>query len=162
MIKCLALLSLSAAIALAQLDPPKDAAFTATKTTSLSAAAEVITVQHTANDRKTVVFKGASLYCSVSCTITLERDGTAASTTVFSAVNTNPSNLNVKAATSVAYSSSNVGVGTVLTSYAIGSGGTFSIDLTNMILPSSTAANLTFRTNSITGTVIITVLWYEN
>src|SRR5574342_237649 len=83
--------------------------FIATKQTSLSGAAEVITVQQPASNAKTVSFIGAYVDCSVACTITLERDGSAATATTLT-----PVALNSGTATATAWSGSDVGAGTVL------------------------------------------------
>lgn len=166
--RLLLLVSLSAGLALAQTPSSFDKTFFVTKTTSLSGAAEVITVQHAApaagpppTSAKTVQFISAYLYCSVACTVTLERNGTAATTTTLAIAAVNPKNLNVQTTTSTAYSSSNVGTGTVVSTYQIVAGGCISLDMTLSQLMSNVADNLTFRTNSITGTFQMQLMWYE-
>lgn len=143
------------------INPQTDARFTVTKTTTLSAAAEVVTVQNTTSSTKNVLFQGGSVYCSVLCTVTLEVNGTAASTTTLAPANINPGAPNAQTTKTSAYSSSNVGSGTTIATYQIGAGGTVPIDLSGMFLPSGVASNLTLRTNSITGTVTLILLWIE-
>src|SRR5690242_4256563 len=82
-------------------------AFVAFKQTALAGTAEVITVQQPASGAKNVSFVAAYVDCSAVCTITLERDGTAATTTALTVVQVNP-DFNV-AATANAFSASNVG-----------------------------------------------------
>jgi hypothetical protein len=142
-------------------NPDRDALFSTAKTTSLTAAAEVLTVQHTVNTNRTVAFKNAYLYCSVACTVTLERNGTAASSTANTIVNDNPANTFAQTTTASAFNTSNVGTGTVVNVYQIGAGGFLSLDLSNFILPAGVADNLTLRSNSITGTVQFQLTWVE-
>lgn len=132
------------------------------KVTVLNAAAEVITIQgnQPVNTRliKVVVFKGFDATCSVACTITLERDGNAATTTTLA-----PGRLNGESlpSTALAFSASNVGVGTILAQYSLTAGGQIAINLTGKQLYSG-VENLTVRTSSITGTVNINVQWQES
>jgi hypothetical protein len=134
--------------------------FIATKSTALTATAEVITIQQPASSAKFVRFKGAYVACSVACTVTLERNGTAATSTTLAPVKANPQS--ATAATAKAWSASNVGVGTVLSVYPIAAGGSIVIDLSDHVFnAASTAQNLTLRTNAITGTAYITIQWTE-
>jgi hypothetical protein len=134
--------------------------YTATKTTSLNAGPEVITVQApttAAGMTKNIQLVGASITCSVACTATLERDGTAATGTTLASTALLKSS---PAATTTAWSSSNVGTGTVLSNYSIAAGATLPVDLSSKWLASA-GENVTIRTNSITGTVYITFMWIE-
>ncbi len=136
--------------------------YTATKTTTLSSAAEAITIQApgAAGTRPTklITLTGASVNCSVACTVTVERDGTAATTT---ALTVSPLDYHYPAAQAVAFSASNVGSATAtLASYPIVAGATVLIDLSTKQLLSG-GDNLTIRTNSITGTVVINFAWTE-
>lgn len=134
--------------------------YTAAKTTSLSAGNEVITLQAPATAAamtKNIQLVGAAVTCSVACTATLERDGTAATTTTLASAALLKSS---PAATTAAYSSSNVGTGTVLSSYSIPAAGTLSFDLSAKWLASA-GENVTIRTSAITGTVYITFMWIE-
>lgn len=142
-------------------NPDKDALFSTAKTTTLTAAAEVLTVQHTATTNRTLTFRYAYIYCSVACTVALERSGTAATSTTNAIVNNNPNNTFAQTTTATAYSTSNVGAGSVVNTYQVAAGAFQSIDLTNFILPSGIADNLTLRTNSITGTVQLQLQWVE-
>jgi hypothetical protein len=135
--------------------------YTASQTTSLSAAAEVVTLQAPGSagtiPAKLIHLNAAAISCSVACTVTLERDGTAASTT---ALTPQAVNREAPAAIALAYHASNVGVGTVVAQYPIAAGGTLTLDLADKFLWTA-QENLTLRTNSITGTVYINVKWSE-
>lgn len=130
--------------------------YVVTKQTSLSGAAEVITVQQPATGSRQVSFKSAFVDCSVACTVTLERNGTAATATTLAVRNVNPGEL---AASAVAFSSSNVGTGTVLGTASLVAGGAVIFDLTGINFAQGSVANnnLTIRTSSITGTVDISI-----
>lgn len=125
--------------------------------TALVAAAETITVQLPSSTGRTAGFESASVYCSVQCEITFERDGTAATATAITVQKVNSSDAT---ATATAYRSSNVGTSTVIGRDIVTAGTTASYDLKNKGLLAG--QNFTIRTASITGTVIISVLWQEN
>lgn len=131
--------------------------YVVSQSTSLSAAAEVVTVQLNAAPTKLVTANAASVYCSAACTFQLERDGSAASTTALTIVPVDPI---APASQCAAYHSSNVGSGTVLSQYTLGAGQMQVIDLSQKHLTGS-GQNLTIRTNSITGTVQINIQWSE-
>ena len=138
------------------------AAYVVQKTTSLSSAAEVITVQQIAQapGGRIIEFRSAYIDCSATCDVTIERDGTAATTTALATVPVNARDLASKA---TAYSSSNVGSGTVLSVATIQAGGALGFDLSGISInkEGGTSSNLTVRTSSITGTVHISIKWTE-
>lgn len=138
-----------------------DQQFTTTKTTSLTSAAEVLTVQHLATAKRSITFLTGYAYCSSDCTITLERSGTAATTTSNTIVNLNPNNTFSQGTSAQAFNTSNVGVGTVINTYNLTGGSFISIDLTYFQLSSGLADNLTLRGNSITGTQTLQLTWKE-
>src|SRR5437016_4831410 len=84
--------------------------YVANKTTALSAAAEVITVQQIAAGTKTLQFVSASVDSTVVTAITIERDGTAATSTALTPAQVNP--VIGVVATAKAWSASNAGAGT--------------------------------------------------
>lgn len=134
--------------------------YSTSKTTALSGAAEVVTVQLPATGTNTVNFLGAWVDCTVACTLTVERNGTAATSTTLAVNNINPGQT---AAATTGWSSSNVGTGTVISRIGIAAGGGVSIDLTKVRMTGNgTNQNLTIRTNSITGTVNITIIHSES
>lgn len=134
--------------------------YSASQTTTLSAAAEIVTIQAPATQAamtKLIQMKGVAVVCSVACTVSLERDGTAATST---SLTTNPILNGEPASTATAWHSSNVGTGTVLSQYQIAAGGTLNLDLTNKWM-GTPGQNVTIRTSSITGTVNINFMWIE-
>ena len=143
--KFLLILTLSVGICQAQV-------YTAAKNTALTTAAEVVTIQQPATGSRQVTFISVYFDCSVACQFTLERNGTAASSTSLAVKNVNP---NETAPSSVAWSSSNVGVGTTIGIYNCASACALSIDLTGVAFSQGSTAgtNITMRSNSITGTV---------
>lgn len=129
------------------------------KETSLSSAAEVITLQQPSTGAKNVYPTDGSVYCSVDCIITFEKNGTAATTTAL-AVNSLQDNAPTPSAT--AFSASNVGTGTVINKLNITAGNTQPLDFVGMGLSdNNTAKNYTMRTNSISGTVRVVWRWIE-
>jgi hypothetical protein len=130
--------------------------YTASQQTTLSAASEAVTIQLATGAPKFVHFRGAAIYCSVACTLTLERDGTAAANTSLT-----PARVNRYFAAPLAtvYHGSDVGVGTVLTVYNIAAAGNLTLDLSDKYLYGGD--NLTLRIASLTGSVGINVQWEE-
>lgn len=134
--------------------------YIATKATTLSNAAEVVTIQQPASGSRTVHFHGAYVSSSVACAITVERDGTAATATALTAV---PFNSTTPAAKATPFSGSDVGTGTVIGRYDIAAGGSVSIDLSDkQLFGDGTSKNLSIRTSSISGDVKIDITWGEN
>lgn len=134
--------------------------FVAIKTTTLSSAAEAITIQMPASSAPARVnFRGVWISTTVDVTITVERSGTAATSTTLAiaAVNTGT-------ALARAWSSSNVGTGTLISSFTcLATASPCSVDLTRtFLLGAGTTKNLTVRTSSISGTVTIGIQWAES
>jgi hypothetical protein len=160
--KILMILALAASAAWAQqrLTPDKDPTlprYQVNKTTSLSSAAEKVTVQATTTSGA-VSFEEADIYCSVACTATVQVNGTAATATTLALVGP----IGIAAAPTplpVAFSGSNVGSPTSLKVFNIPAGGTMVVDLHIFYLPAGAGggANLTIATSSITGTATIQI-----
>jgi hypothetical protein len=135
--------------------------YAAVKKTALVKTAEVITVQQPATGSTTVRFLGASVYCSVACEITVEKNGTAATTTTLAITRINP-DFGPATGIATAWSSSNAGVGSVIGIYSIAAGATMTLDLSEIrLVGNGTGKNFTVRTDAITGTVIVNVQWEE-
>lgn len=134
--------------------------YTVRKNTSLTATAEIVTIQQPATGARYVTFISAYFDCSVACSFTLERNGTAASSTTLAVNNINPGETTVA---TTAWSASNVGTGTVLASYNCTAACSVSIDLTGVVFQqvNGTGTNLTLRSSSITGTVNIIFKYSE-
>jgi len=132
-------------------------AYLVSQKTTLTGAAEVVTVQLPPATSVNVAFERASVYCSVECEFTLERDGAAATQTAATPVRIIPSD---PAPAATAYRSSNVGAGTVLTQYVVPAGGTVVLDLRLVLIKAG--QNVSVRTSAITGVVIIQFGWKEH
>lgn len=136
--------------------------YVAQKTTSLSSAAEVVTVQQPNSGSRFVELKSAYIDCSSTCTVTLERNGTPATATTLTPANVNPGE---GAAAATAWSGSNSSGGTVIQVATIQAGGYLVFDLTtpsvNLKLNRGNGENFTLRTSSISATVHITINWTE-
>ncbi len=127
----------------------------------LAAAASVLTVQQPATGGKRVTFDSATLYCENACVVTLERDGTAATTTAAVEV-TLDETINT-APTATAFSTSNVGAGTTISVYRLAAGVTFTIDISNIKMSGNgTTKNISLRTASTTGEIARTLVWVED
>lgn len=126
--------------------------------TSLSGAAEVVTVHRPSNSGRPVRFVDASVYCSVACTFTVERDGTAPTTTTTAIVRSNSDDPTPLATAWKA--TNNVGTaGRVLAKNYVNSGNTLGVGLEDNELKAG--ENLTIRTSSITGTAKILIRFRE-
>lgn len=133
--------------------------YSVSKTTTLSGTAEVITVQQPAAGAAIVRGVGIYIDSSVALTITVERNGSAATTTSLAVANVNPGEAT---AISGAYNSSNVGTGTVITRANIAAGGSLTVDISKIIMIGSGASkNFSIRTNSVSGTVNIVIIYSE-
>jgi hypothetical protein len=131
--------------------------YTVERKSTLSGTAEVITVQiPAATTTVTMQMVKASVYCSVQCEITLERDGTAAANTALTPV---PTFVGAQAVAATAYRSSDVGAGTVLARYIVAAGQTLLLDLTDVRI--SPGGNFSIRSDAITGTFLNTTKWRE-
>ena len=136
---------------------PKRERFSVYKATTLAGAVETVTIQQPLTGALDVFFEYAILYCSVVCTIELEIDGTAATTSALT-----PIVETYGTATATAWSGSDVGNGTTLYEYNLAAGETITVSLIGQFLEGDgTAKNLSFRTNSITGDVKIAAFWWE-
>ena len=134
--------------------------YTLYKETNLTAAAEVITVQQPAGGTgKRVELIDATLYSAVAADFTLERDGTAASSTTLTPT---PWRSGMPVATAGGYSSSNVGTGTVLHKETLTAGGRVVLDLVGYsMFDEGAGRNYSIRTNAVTGIVRIALRFKE-
>ena len=143
-------LSLLAIAALAQ------GTYVVERKSSLSTSAETITVQLPAGTVRTAKLVDASIYCSAQCEVTLERDGSLATTTTVTPVKLNSTD---STATAQAYRSSNAGSGTTIGRQIIGAGQVLVFDVEDVGL--TAGETFTVRTDAITATVIVSVKWRE-
>lgn len=131
---------------------------------ALVAAPAVTTVQIPANTARWVVFRAAYVWCSVDCTITVERDGTAATATSLTVKKLNPAASWVATPSAVAFHSSDAGAGTVVSpKIYITANSQQVIDLSKFVFEAGRGAvqNLTIRTTSITGTARTAITFEE-
>ena len=108
-----------------------------------STTATAITIQQPASSARQVIGNVVSGSCSVSCTVVLERDGTAATAT--SATITKPADSG-KTPAFTAYTASDVGTGTVIERVRLETGGYFSIPIPHVrMVNQGTGYNFTVR-----------------
>ena len=126
---------------------------------SLSAAACDVTIQQPASGSNWVMFETAQVYCSVACVVTISRDGTAATGTAATEVSLNGG----ATAAATGFIDSDAGAGTTIISVELSAGETVALDLAGLFLEDddSTANNLTFQTDAISGDASIYVRWRE-
>jgi hypothetical protein len=136
----------------------QERAYVVWREATLSSSAEAVTIQQPANPTRLVRFSAVTAFCSAACTITLERGGTAATST---ALTSNALSADTSAATALAFHTSNSSGATVLSKFDIAAGGSLTLDLKRLRLPTSPSANVTLRTNSLTGSVRIGFTWQE-
>lgn len=140
----------------------KQNCFEVYKETSLSSSSESITLQAgTGRTALNVHPIDGEVYCSAAADITLSQNGTAASATTLAITLVNGS----KAPTSVAFSASNVGSGTVLDKVSIPTGGgTFHWDLSFLVAygNSQGTQNITITTSSVTATCRFKIIYTES
>lgn len=135
--------------------------YTLTKVTTLAGAAEVLTIQLPAAPTKNVHMQKVTLQATVSCDVTIERDGTAATTT---AQTPTPVLASTPASGAAGFNTSNVGAGTVRQKIRLPANGLpIDVDLSDMwIMAAALTGNISFRSSSITGDVLMTVFFGEN
>lgn len=135
--------------------------YSVSKTTALSSSAEVVTVQQPATGAQVVRFISAYVDSTAACSITIERNAGPAATSA--ALTPVPANPEQAASIATAYSSSNVGTGSVITRAGIAAGGYVIVDLSHVYLRGNGVnKNLTVRTGSCTGTVNIDIVYTES
>lgn len=159
--------------ALGQYDNPKNAAelpleFIVDYGGSLSGATQKITIQlPTATAGTRVRLKAAKIYCSVACTVTQERNGTAATATSLTVNKLNPEASGTLTVT--AWRSSNVGAAAVTyTSDVVIAGTTLPLNLGSAVdsetrggvylIGTTSAINYSIGLASMTGDYRITII----
>jgi type IV secretory pathway TrbL component len=125
-----------------------------------AATAAILTVQQPATASKTVIFDKARVYCSAACTFSVERDGTAATTTAGTIAKLTSSLPN---ATATAWTASNVGSGTQISeTYDLAAGGSLELDISKLrLVGNGTAINVSLRVASASGTITTAISWFE-
>lgn len=127
---------------------------------TLSTSAAVLTVQQPTSAPRQITFEGAVVYCSVACVPSLEINGTVATVT-----GVTPVKLDTRgsAATSTAYTGSDSTGGTVIGKYSVAAGQQLGITKSGLTLGvgSGVHQNVTIRTDAISGTARILLMWSE-
>lgn len=142
--------------------------FSASKTSTLAATAEKLTLQHsgtsvTAPNVKLYLYRG-EIYCSVACTVTLSKAGTAATTTALTPVALNHwTDTTDPVAWGGVFSASNVGAGTTIRTMTLVAGETRGLDLEGLVLETGTTSvrNFSIGIAALTGDVTITLKWRQ-
>ena len=139
--------------------------YTASKTITLAGATGALTIQQPASGARRVRLISAYVECSVDCTVTVERDGAAATGTALTPAKVSPTNPagTVPAAKAEVYHTSDVGAGTDLTTaITLTPLEGLTLDLRGIYLIGDGAAkNVTIRSSSITGDFSASVRWEE-
>lgn len=129
-----------------------------------AAAASVVTVQQPATGARNVRLVSIYVYCAVDCGFSLERDGTAATTT---ASTPTPMNSSVPVSKATGFHTSDVGTGVTLAKFSLvakssivlsaSNGGLGNVSLTGQ----GTGKNITVRSSSISGLIQIAIMFTE-
>lgn len=132
--------------------------YQANKTTTLSGAAEKITIQQPTRSPVQVQLETADIYCSVACTITFYQNGSAATATTLT-----PTFVSGATGSALAFSGSDVGTGTTLKSFTLAAGATINVSLYDFALKKGASGgnNFSIGTSSISGDVRIQIQWSE-
>ena len=133
--------------------------FHATQSLTLSAAGTVFTLQVPTKTSKRVYPRAVVLECSVDCTVSQDRNGSAGTGTAVTAVS-----LNSDATPAAAFlTSSTAGTGAALVPLTVKAGVQVTVDMSYTVFARglSTVQNHNWRVSSITGTVRATVIWAE-
>ena len=122
--------------------------------------AEAVTVQQVANSNRILHFKTAYVECTVACTVTVERNGSAATSTEATPT---PVNATSEAAVSKAFVASNVGSGTAISpAYSVAANGSIVLDMTAVYLYTAvTTDNVSIKIASASGNYKVLIQYEE-
>lgn len=134
-------------------------AYSTSYSTTTSTSTSVVTVQQLPTSTRIVRFNGLYFKTSAACNFTLENNGTPATTTTLAV---SPVNSDSRAASVLAFSSSNVGSGTVLGTYTLAAGEWRTLDLTGFRFSPLTQSNLTLRSSSCSAVIDISFRFTES
>lgn len=118
---------------------------------TLSAASGAITIQAKATGGSNAKPQWVSLQCSVACSVYLEKNGTAATTTALTPVAVNDDDTTV--AKFDAFHTSNVGAGTKISAtYDLAASQILTLDLAGLVIKrNNNTKNITIRIGTMTG-----------
>jgi hypothetical protein len=133
--------------------------FHATHEVSLSGSGTTFTLQLPAKAGKRVYPQAAVIECSVDCTVTQDRNGSAATGTAVTALGLN----NSGTAAATFYRASNANAGTALVPVTVKAGVQAVVDMTYTVFSRGvdTAQNHNWRVSAITGNARVSVIWGE-
>lgn len=145
---------------LAQTNYPKYSVY---KESTKSAATEVITLQLPSRAGKRAELGQLVVYCTADTTITIEINGSTATTPDSVAITPQVINLPSFTPVAQAYSSSNSTGGTILDKYTLFGDSVLSLNLADVVLPvnQSLPKNITIRATAFTGTIRVRLNWSE-
>lgn len=142
----------------------EDLVFTVQSNINESTAASAVTVSSNGNNNRQVKFLRAFLSCSVACSFTLERGGTAPTTTAATINQVNPTNPQVQSSQMFAWTASNVGSDTnTLLSLNLAAGIPYVLNLEEMglMIGAGIKDTVTIKSQAVSGNVGISILWKE-
>lgn len=144
----------------AQTNYPKYSVY---KESAKTAATEVITLQLPTRASKRAELGQLVVYCTADTTITIEINGSTATTPDSVAITPQVVNLPSYTPVAQAYSSSNSTGGTILDKYTLFGDSVLSINLMDVVLPvnQSLPKNITVRATAFTGTIRVRMTWSE-
>lgn len=137
--------------------------FSAYKESTKSAATEVITLQLPPQSAKRAELGYLTIYCSADTTITIEVNGSTATTP--DSVEFVPQVVNLAAFVPLAriYHTSNSTGGTILDKFTLFADSLLALNLADVVLPPSQPLpkNITVRATAFTGTIRVRMTWSE-
>lgn len=126
---------------------------------SLSGTASVLTIEHPTGNNENDKIVSAYLYCSVACTVSLERGGTVPTAT---AGTVNSMNTKITGATTnvTVWTGSTSTGGVVENTYDLNAS-FISLDASLFQFSANTEDNVTLRSSSVTGVVALQLVWQK-
>lgn len=130
------------------------------ETFSLSGEVFSVTVQQPSTSPRPIQFTGAQVRCTAEVTVTLEKNGTAASNT---ATTSQVLDGRARSSTSVVYTDSDVGDGTDIVVDKAVANELLVFTGSGLYIPASvgTQGNFTLKSNSITASCYVYIQWEE-
>lgn len=140
----------------------EDDTFVFFKSTVLAAGAEVIALVSLANSAKSSVIRRIIVSSTVATAFTLERLGVFTSGTPITAVALNPANPQLTTCADLGYSGSTISTVNTIATINCPANDVREFPIQDMIqLPAGILDTLAIRTNSVTGTVTVTIILAE-
>lgn len=143
--------------------PVAPSTFAAVVSETLAAAAHQTTVVQPTNGSKRIWFRKATVYCSVSCTVSFVRNGTAPSGSASAPVKATEHVSGAATAALYVGSDTSAGEGAVTHGpWPVSAGSPLTFDLSEWTIgPDGAGKNLTVKVDSMTGTYRLYLSWWE-